>query len=554
MAEDDKSKKPADDAKEDDTTPGATAPEDGSDTIGAAEDDSLAGDDSVTSTPTSDTDDDAVAASGDSTPADETVTPGGEEPEMALSPAERATMPGSYSSYESSDTVTGGGRDDTLAENDSLATSEQADTLAGETATARTGADTVMPGRETDRRDTHGSVPPSSGTPSGPAQTERTVERRGGFFSAFLGGLVAAVLGFLLAQYLGPNGWPFSNDSAVFEDETRSGLEDLGGRVEGLESDLSEIDLSSVDTAVSDLADRSTAMEQGLSDLSGRVETLSGRVDTLATDIEALRGDIGTISEDSGSLNERLTTLEKRPIEETVSPDAIEAYERELNALQESVSEQRQQMEASAEEQRNAVESAIADQRAALEAQRAEIEKMVEEAQSSEEDAAEQAQLARLRAALADLVAAVQSGGDISEELAPITDADAVEVPEALTARAESGVPTQAALVEAFPDAARDGLAAARSAQEGAGNRVAAFFERQLGMRSVTPREGDSPDAILSRAEAAVRSGDLETALTEISALPQPAQDAMSGWIGEARARADALSAANTLAQDLNQE
>ena len=107
-----------------------------------------------------------------------------------------------------------------------------------------------------------------------------------------------------------------------------------------------------------------------------------------------------------------------------------------------------------------------------------------------------------------------------------------------------------------FPDAARAGLAAARAeaAPEDGANHVLNFFRDQVGARSVTPREGSDPDAVLSRAEAALRSGDLAETLAEVDTLSDAAQSAMGDWIARAEARAAAQGAAETLALELNQE
>ena len=66
------------------------------------------------------------------------------------------------------------------------------------------------------------------------------------------------------------------------------------------------------------------------------------------------------------------------------------------------------------------------------------------------------------------------------------------------------------------------------------------------------PREGDDPDAILSRAEAAVRSDDISTALAEIAALPQAGQDVLADWSAKAQTRADALAAFAELSAQIN--
>ncbi len=64
---------------------------------------------------------------------------------------------------------------------------------------------------------------------------------------------------------------------------------------------------------------------------------------------------------------------------------------------------------------------------------------------------------------------------------------------------------------------------------------------------------GDDPDAILSRAEAAVGSGDLTTALTEISALPAEGQARMAEWVALATRRQAALAALTTLQAEVGQ-
>ena len=68
----------------------------------------------------------------------------------------------------------------------------------------------------------------------------------------------------------------------------------------------------------------------------------------------------------------------------------------------------------------------------------------------------------------------------------------------------------------------------------------------------MAPREGDDPDAILSRAEAALIAGDVPTALKELDALPEAAQSALVDWVSKARTRQAAIEAADALAQSLN--
>ena len=78
-------------------------------------------------------------------------------------------------------------------------------------------------------------------------------------------------------------------------------------------------------------------------------------------------------------------------------------------------------------------------------------------------------------------------------------------------------------------------------------SRVSAFLRNQTGARSLTPREGNDPDAVLSRAEAALGAGDLATVLKELAALPPEGQTAMAAWQARCVTRQAAISAVQSL-------
>ena len=153
-------------------------------------------------------------------------------------------------------------------------------------------------------------------------------------------------------------------------------------------------------------------------------------------------------------------------------------------------------------------------------------------------------------AALGQVQAAVASGAAFAAPLATV--AATIEIPDALQAVAEAGVPTQDALTRGFAPLARAALPVAlqETAGESMGDRLGAFVMGQIGGRAVAPREGDDPDAVLSRVGAAVAGGDLEAALAEIAALPQGARDVLAPWVAdvEARRAAEAGLAALTAA------
>lgn len=196
-------------------------------------------------------------------------------------------------------------------------------------------------------------------------------------------------------------------------------------------------------------------------------------------------------------------------------------------------------------------EEALAGLTARLDAQRAEIDALRGAAEAQQAAERDSARATLRRAALVRVRTALDTGEDFSGALADLRDTGA-DVPEALAAAAETGVPTRAALTESFPEAARAALAAARrETAEGAGS-VTDFLRGQLGIRSLEPREGDDPDAILSRAEAALDEGRLGDALAEIETLPEDARAALADWTAAATMRHDALAAAEALSAAMN--
>lgn len=155
------------------------------------------------------------------------------------------------------------------------------------------------------------------------------------------------------------------------------------------------------------------------------------------------------------------------------------------------------------------------------------------------------ARAATARAALGRLQTALDTGAPFAAILPDL----GVEAPEALTAHAETGLPSLTKLQETFPEAARIALESALRADMGESwtERAASFLRSQTGARSLTPREGSDPDAILSRAEAALATGDLTTALTELAALPEVAQTAMADWRTMAEQRQAGEAALNAI-------
>jgi hypothetical protein len=161
-------------------------------------------------------------------------------------------------------------------------------------------------------------------------------------------------------------------------------------------------------------------------------------------------------------------------------------------------------------------------------------------ARATEAEAA--ALAARREKALDGLAEAVATGGPFVAALQALDDP---ELSAVLAPMAEAGVPTLAKLRADFPDAAREVLRTAReiSTEDGWGDRLVDFLAMQTEARSLTPREGDDPDAVLARAEFALSKARVADALAELEPLDPALKPPLEPWITDATAHLAAETA-----------
>ena len=109
----------------------------------------------------------------------------------------------------------------------------------------------------------------------------------------------------------------------------------------------------------------------------------------------------------------------------------------------------------------------------------------------------------------------------------------------ALRPMAETGVPSRAALAAEYADVAARASTAAREPGEGAGvvDRILHALSGIVSIRRISETTGNSPDAVLARAERQAAEGDLAGALTTLRALPAGAATAMDSWKARAQQR-----------------
>lgn len=351
-----------------------------------------------------------------------------------------------------------------------------------------------------------------------PRPSAKETSRGVGFVPLVIGGVIAGGIGFASAQFLPNEG---------------SRLEEVVARVSTNESAFSKhvAQFEQMETALQSgldgmaTADQIASLEQTqeatLSDLSGVIQGLRQQLDN-----------------NINAFDRRLTELEKRPISDNAaSTAAVSAYERELTAMRETLEAQRIQIETVAKD----AEERIAEAQAQAEALK------------SGAEAAANATL--LRASLTRIEAAFESGTVFDTALEDLAKAAGAEPPAELVAAAGNGVAPLTRLQSDFPAAARAALSATaiETSGEGAIDKIGAFLKAQTGARSLTPLEGDNPDAILSRAEANLRAGDLNGSLSEISTLPDTGQAAMAEWTSAARYRLDVMQAVRNFVETATQ-
>lgn len=317
------------------------------------------------------------------------------------------------------------------------------------------------------------------------AATPEPEPQKSGFVPLLLGGVIAAGLGYAVPTYLMPQ----ENEAVV-----------------------------ALQTQVATLEANIAATDARTAEAQGQAQTASDAIAAITVpDIAPLEQAAADMAAQFAQLEARIAALEARPV--GGESGITEGDFANLRAL-------------------------LAEQQAASASLTADMQRMAslqaEGLANAETEALNAARAAQTAAALQVVRTALETGEPFETALATLEN-----VPDALTAVAADGVATAENLQDAFPDLSRAALAAARAAaaQGDTAGSILAFVQKQVGARSVTPRAGDDPDAVLSRAEAAVRAADWETALAEIAALPDAAQSPLVDWSTAAQTRAAATAA-----------
>lgn len=343
----------------------------------------------------------------------------------------------------------------------------------------------------------------ASEAPTQPAKTEpQPAKQQGGFIGMVVGGIIAAAAGYGVATY-----FPLKAPT--------EGADQIAGLTTALEAQAKQIAAleSSKPTPVD------------LAPLEGRISALE-------------QAPVGPVSVDLAPLEAKLAELEGRiaALESGLAgPVTGAGTDPALAATVEAMRKEIATLKGDGEMAAANIQAMVAEADARVKAAEAEAARVTA-------DAAQAAQRAANEAALGRIQVAFEAGTPFAQALEQISGA---AIPEVLTTHAAEGVPSLSALSAAFPAAARDALDASRYATMGdnLSDRVTTFLENATGARSLAPREGNDPDAVLSRAEALVKAGELQKALDELALLPAEGLQAMEAWMALAKTRLEADAA-----------
>jgi len=374
--------------------------------------------------------------------------------------------------------------------------------------------------------DTASSPPPLEPPMPPPVQVRRGL----GVFGAFVIGLVAAVI-VLAGAVISLPFWP-EQVQVLWR-----------GQAVIPPAPTPALDLQSVQAAANAVAN--AAVETARRDLTARLDDLEKRLRALsAVAAEKPTGSDPAVAE----LRSRVEALEGRPAAAPptgtpATPPAMPAGEADkeiavlraeittlhtaLQALDQSVTGQREQTKA------------LGD---ALGARN-----------TGEQKALVAARASAVIGVAARLSAALDSGLPFAADLnllAPLAQGDTklTEVAAALQPYAQAGVASRAALAASFPAVAKAALAD-DVADDSFGERLLGKVRSIVSLRRVGDDvPGDSAEAKLARAEAALDAGDLAKAVDLVKSLPPQTAKATSAWLARAEAHLAAKRAIDALA------
>ncbi|TAJ32594.1 MAG: uroporphyrinogen-III synthase [Reyranella sp.] len=377
------------------------------------------------------------------------------------------------------------------------------------------------------------SSPDTPPPPAPPAQVRRGI----GVIGAFITGVIASSL-VLAGALISLPYWP-ADIRALWRGEAAAPPPPAPALdLQAVRADASAVANAAVDAARRDLTAK-------LDDLERRVRAVSAT---------AAERPAATPDPAIAELRGKIAALENRPAGTAPTSPAPAAgtpapdQEKELAALKLEIATLRNALQT--------LDQSMVTQRDQAKVLAEAVDKARTEAGAR--GAGEQKALAAARASAvigvaARLNVAVESGLPFTTELgllAPLAQGDAklTEVVAALQPHAQTGVASRAVLIADFPSVAKAALAD-DLADDSFGERLLGKLRGLVSLRRVGGDvQGDSVEAKLARAEAALEASDLAKAVEIVKTLPPQTARATTGWLTRAEAHLAAKRAVDQLA------
>lgn len=324
---------------------------------------------------------------------------------------------------------------------------------------------------------------------------------------------------------------------------------DLGSRLQTVEDWVALLDAEHPEETTSPgpnpLAERLAALEQQVAALQAGGapggQTAAPNVDRAAAETPAAGAQAAAEqpapdtarAEQVRKLAERMAALEQRLTEMAGALDAVRSEAGQAAAAQ--VAELESDVTALKGDLEN-LRGALASADRQIETKIAAVEKTIDQRTASESRAAAAA------LSVAALQRAVDSGRPYQDDLQVLKRVAPkdIDIP-VLEARAATGVPTPAALRNAFSTLAEDILRAGSGAEDGRlVGRLLSGAQTLVRIRPTGKAEGDSRGAIVARIEVALADGDLAEAERQWNTLDDTAKTASSAWAADLVARVGA--------------
>ena len=385
--------------------------------------------------------------------------------------------------------------------------------------------------------------------PAEPQAATAPPPRRSGsgtFFVALTGGIAGAVIMSGVAAALWYGGFLPPSPSALNDQATRfaaleqqvkalrdqpppapdsKAIDALRARVDRLAGEIAK--LPPGDKSV---AERLATADNALKSLGIALAALNHRSDTIAADAQQARARADAAEKAVNELHASLQDIAKNA-SGGVPAAALDALQKRVDAL-------------------DTLRKRV-DALAPLRTRVAALEQSVKAAHETLAQNTATDRTARLAVSAAALRDAVMTGAPYAAELQAAKALGGDEKALAPLARfASSGVPGKAALAREL-SALMPALLQAAGTQKATGSfldRLQTNASKLVRIEPVAAPQGDTPSEVLARIEVNAAKADIDGALTDLAKLPDAARAPAQGWIAKAKARQQALTAAQQFA------